>query len=40
MYTLKNTKFILKHLKTLKILPYVFRSTFKTIFRGLVDSTL
>jgi len=40
IYTLKSTKFILKQLKTFKICPYMFRSIFKTIFRGLVDSAL
>jgi len=28
VYTLKSTKFTLKHLKTLKICPYMFRSIF------------
>jgi len=28
IYTLKNTKLTLKHLKTLKICPYMFRSIF------------
>jgi len=28
IYTLKNTKFTSKHLKTLKICPYMFRSIF------------
>jgi hypothetical protein len=40
IYTLKSTKFTLKHLRTLKICPYMFRSIFKIIFRGLADSTL
>jgi len=39
IYTLKSSKFTLKHLKTL-ICPYLFRSILKTIFRGLVYSTL
>ena len=28
IYTLKNTKFTLKHLKKLKFCPYMFRSIF------------
>jgi len=37
IYTLKSTKI---HIKTLNTCLYVFRSLFKTILRGLVDSTL
>ena len=34
MYTLKSTKFTLKHLKTLKICPYMFQSVFRPSSRG------
>jgi hypothetical protein len=40
IYTLRSTKFTLKHLETFKICPYMFRSIFRPSSWELVDSIL